>query len=106
MRVSCSRQVMHDYMYFHPPPPCFQYPLCYKTFQKLAMTRSSKKPQVSASALSQMQTQTLHRAVCSTPGADGCLSSGLQHHCHLTLRYVTGRMRDPHKPLSSSVHAV
>jgi hypothetical protein len=62
MRVSCSRQVMHDYMSFHTPPSCFQYPLCYKTFQKLEMTCSSKKPQVSASALSQMQTHTFHRA--------------------------------------------
>jgi hypothetical protein len=52
MRVSCSRQVMHDYMCFQHPS-CFQYPLCYKTFQKLEMTCSSKKPQVSASALSQ-----------------------------------------------------
>jgi hypothetical protein len=62
MRVSCSRQVMHDYMYFQHPSYFQQYPLCYQTFQKLEMTCSSKKPRVSASALSQMQTHTLHRA--------------------------------------------
>jgi hypothetical protein len=63
MRVSCSRQVMHDYMSFQHPL-MLSIPSVYKTFQKLEMTCSSKKPQVSASALSQMQTHTLHRAVC------------------------------------------